>query len=265
MRIEEKELDHWINHFYGYGSWNAKFWFVGYEETGGDTPEEVAEKFNFFFKASSSDLCDIRELYRQLTYLSEGPKADLFTTRHDYRFGDHAIQNSIWKNLSAFVHGYESKKLPDPLRYQKESVASPSLKKEALLSLYPLPAPHNHAWYYSWLDMPSFPFLKSRTQYQDFVYRNRIQTILMNIRSHQPEVVLMYGMNNINKLKESFNEFFGEVKFKSVKAIKLQIPQHHIADLNKTKLIITTQIPALRHNRIETGFDWYEFGKMIQG
>jgi hypothetical protein len=75
---------------------------------------------------------------------------------------------------------------------------------------------------------------------------------------------LMYGMDNINMLKESVQQFFPAVKFKMIKAIKLQIPQHHRADLNGTMLLITTQIPALRHNRIETGFDWYEFGKNLK-
>jgi hypothetical protein len=29
-------------------------------------------------------------------------------------------------------------------------------------------------------------------------------------------------------------------------------------------MLITTQIPALRHNRIETGFDWQAFGKSVK-
>jgi hypothetical protein len=81
---------------------------------------------------------------------------------------------------------------------------------------------------------------------------------------HKPELVVMYGMNNINTLKKSIQEFFPEAKFKMIKAIKQQIPQHHRADFNGTTILITTQIPALRHNRIETGFDWLEFGKRVK-
>jgi hypothetical protein len=44
MLIEDKVLKYWIDNFYGYGSWHARFWFVGYEESGGDIPEEVADK-----------------------------------------------------------------------------------------------------------------------------------------------------------------------------------------------------------------------------
>src|SRR5687768_7152254 len=63
MLIEERQLQHWIDNFYGYGSWQAGIWFIGYEEGGGDLPEEVAEKFNYFFahhgSSSQPTLCDI--------------------------------------------------------------------------------------------------------------------------------------------------------------------------------------------------------------
>jgi hypothetical protein len=133
-----------------------------------------------------------------------------------------------------------------------------------LIPLFPLPA-HNHAWYYAWLELPQFPFLKSRALYKDYIYSKRITHILKNITVRKPEVVLMYGMDNINLLKKSVQEFFPEAKFKMVKAVTREIPQHHQADLNGTVLLITTQIPALRHKRVETGFDWYEFGKLLNG
>jgi hypothetical protein len=70
----------------------------------------------------------------------------------------------------------------------------------------------------------------------------------------------MYGMSNINAIKASFPS----ASFKMVKAEKLKTPQHHRAQLGATTLIITTQIPALRHGRTETGFDWMAFGKSIR-
>ncbi len=268
MGIEEKNLQHWIDNFYGYGSWHARFWFVGYEEGSGELPEEVAEKFNYFYKEHAPTtvgvLCDIRELYRHVTVRGDDPKADLFTNRYEYRFDCNAIQNNVWKNLIAFVHGYRNTKLPDLLAYQKHNFALSTAHSEALIPLYPLPSSHNHAWYYSWLNLPQLAFLKSRTQYEEHVYQSRMHTILSNIRANKPEVVLMYGMDSINTLKKSVGEFFPDAKFNMVKAIAQQTPQHHRADLNGTLLLITTQIPALRHNRIETGFDWEEFGKRVR-
>jgi hypothetical protein len=269
MLIEEKSLKHWIDNFYGYGSWQARIWFIGHEEGGGDLPEEVAAKLNYFFNihppGTPPTLCDIRELYRHVAFKVDGPKAGMFSNLHDYRFGKHAIHHGSWKNLIAFVHGYRNQELPDLLEYQKNSFALPLKNTEALIRLFPLPSPHNHAWYYSWLDMPRLGFLKSRALYQEHLYESRMRTVLYNIGAYKPEIVVMYGMGNINNLKKSVQESFSGATFKMVKAIKRQIPQHHRADFNGTTLLITTQIPALRHNRIETGFDWQEFGKTVKG
>jgi hypothetical protein len=268
MVIEEKALKHWIDNFYGYGSWDAKIWFIGYEEGGGEVPEEVADKLNYFVRVHPpgdvKSLCDLRELYKHVAVRWEGPKAGLFSNRYEYRFGTDAVQHGVWKNLIAFVYGYKDEELPDLLVHQKQNFVSPTAPNEALIQLYPLPSPHNHAWYYSWLDLPQLGFLKSRTLYQEHVYQRRITHILSNISTYKPEVVLMYGMENINSLKKSVQEFFDGVNFKMVKAIKRQIPQHHRADFNGTTMLITTQIPALRHNRIETGFDWFEFGRKVK-
>lgn len=264
MLIEEKALKYWIDNFYGYGSWDARFWFVGYEENGGDLPEEVAEKLNYFHNLQAGNtptLCDIRELYRHVAFRIEGPRAVKYANFNDHRFGNHATLHGAWKNLIAFTYGYQNEDLPDLFSYQKNLFASPS-SSEALIQLYPLPA-HNHAWYYAWLDLPQFTFLKSRASYEEHVYPSRIDNILKNISVYKPEIVLMYGMENINLLKKSVQEFFHNAKFKMVKGIKRQIPQHHRADFNGTTLLITTQVPQLRHNRIESGFDWYEFGKLV--
>lgn len=266
--IKEKPLQIWMDHFYGYGSWEAPIWFVAYEEGGGDLPEEVAEKLNYFFdshsKANSPTLCDIRELYRHVTFEAEGPRAGVFQTLHGYRFGVNAILHGVWRNLISFGHGYTGEEIPDRLDYQKTRFASASAKREALIQLYPLPSPHDHAWYYSWLDLPKFRFLRRRSTYEEAVYPQRIQHILTQMKTHKPQVVLMYGMSNINGLKKSVQDLYPIAKFKMVKGTKLEIPQHHITRLDTTTLVITTQIPALKHNRAETGFDWREFGEQVK-
>lgn len=262
-------MQHWIDHFYGYGSWAAPVWFVGYEENGGDAPEEVAEKLAYFSKAHGSakeaTLCDIRELYKRVTFRAEGPRAEKFANHYDYRFGPKAkTLHGAWKNLIAFQHGYRNKKVPNLLSYQRSSFLTSS-SKENLIQFYPLPA-HNHAWYYSWLQLsPKFSFLKTRSKYEEQVYPSRVKIILEKIKEHKPEVVVMFGMENINALKHSVAEHFSDAKFKMVKGIKLEIPQHHITQLGETTLVITTQIPSLRHRRVETGFDWEKFGKLVAG
>ena len=70
-------------------------------------------------------------------------------------------------------------------------------------------------------------------------------------------------MSRVMALKNSVSEFFESARFKIVKTIPEQIPQHHRADIHGTTLLITRQFPALRHGRPERGFDWEKFGKRI--
>jgi hypothetical protein len=265
MLINPQALQHWVEHFYGYGSWSAPVWFVGYEETGGDLPEDVASKLDYFLaehsQAGRAELCDIRGVYRQVAARADGPKSGSYETLHDYRFGDRAALHGVWKNLIGFVHGFLQRELPDLLAYQKDQFAA-AASSEAMIQLYPLPSPHAHAWYYSWLDAPGFPYLKSRSLYEETFYVQRIATILDQIRRNEPSLVLMHGMNNINRMKDSVREAFPMASFKMVKAEKLVTPQYHRADLGKTTLLLTTQIPALHHNRKETGFDWFTYGRV---
>jgi len=72
MLIDDKKLKHWIDNFYGYGSWHAKFWFVAYEESGADTPEELVDRLNYFYNlqnSTSPTLCNISELCRHATFV----------------------------------------------------------------------------------------------------------------------------------------------------------------------------------------------------
>jgi hypothetical protein len=265
MLIEENNLLYWVDNFYGYGSWRAKIWLIGYDDEGSEVPEEVAEKLTYFSKSHTAtavdELCNVRELYRHVPVIMDGPKAGLFANRYEYRFGSNAVQHGVWKNLIAFAHGYRREESADVLAYQKNNFALPSAHREALISLFPLPSPHSHAWYYAWLDLPHVDFLKSRALYEAHLYESRMSSILSKIRLHKPEVVLMYGMNSINAIKKSVCEFFPDTKFTMVKAVTQKTPQHHRAHLDGTLLLLTTQIPALRHNRVETGFDWEEFGR----
>jgi hypothetical protein len=267
MLPEEKELGHWMDHFYGYGAWQSRFWLVAHEESGGDLPAEVAEKVNYFYQSHGTTreptLCNIRDVYKHCAVPEEIPRSGEYPTLYDYRFGSQARVSTAWKNLVAFEHGYLGQSLPNELHYQQKFFADPARQQEALIKLYPLPAPHSHAWYYSWLDQPRYPFLKNRPLYQQHFYAPRVATLFRHLRQYKPEVVLMYGMEQVNALKKSATEFFPGIRFKAVKAIPQHLPSYHRAEVEGTLLLITTQIPLLRHHRVETGFDWHAFGQHL--
>src|ERR1700712_4330199 len=102
MPITEQNLHYWVDNFYGFGSWTAPVWFISHEEGGGDLPEEVAEKFEYFNyanKNSNDQLTDLRDLYRHVGFRVDGPRAKMFDSMFDYRFGPEAKLHGLWKNL----------------------------------------------------------------------------------------------------------------------------------------------------------------------
>ena len=117
MVINDSQLLHWLNHFYGYGSWNARIWFVNYEDGGGDLPEDVADKLDYFAGAHPNVmepvLADIRELYKHAALRIEGPKRETYKNLYDYRFGNKSLLNGVWKNLIAFAHAFNGEAQPD--------------------------------------------------------------------------------------------------------------------------------------------------------
>lgn len=264
-RMQQNLLQHWIDSFYGYGSWSAPHWYISYEEDGGDTPEEVAEKIEFFGKRQSvgDDLVDIRELYKVCTIPWDSNRLASLETLFDLRFGQQANSSTVWRNLSAFGHAWENEKFTDELEYQRHQFARKDRGREAWLKLYPLPA-HSHAWYYAWLELPDLPFLKTRVTYEDHLFRTRLTKFVEGIRQYRPRLVLMYGMNNIQAIRQFIIASFPGTRFGSVKSTKLKIPSHHYTTIGNTMLVVTTQIPALRHQRVETGFDWAAFGSQLR-
>src|SRR5687768_11095386 len=108
MAINEKVLKHWIENFYGYGSWDAKFWFISYEEGGGDLPEEVSEKIDYFYQVNDKQegsLCDLREVLKEVKVGSDRPKIRTLHSAYKNRFGENAILYGPRKNLSTFRDG----------------------------------------------------------------------------------------------------------------------------------------------------------------
>jgi hypothetical protein len=82
MTINETSLKHWIEFFFGYGTWRSPVWFVAHEESGGELPEEVAERIEYFKEfhknTTSPVLCELREMYKRLSFRYEGPKSHLY-------------------------------------------------------------------------------------------------------------------------------------------------------------------------------------------
>ena len=209
MLIEATAPKYWIDNFYGYGSWRRQVLVRWLWRTRRRCTRRSSRKAKLLLQCArvryglalrhpwivrSSGIPVGRAASREI-YQPERPP---FWSRCNF---------TRWLEKPHRLCAWIPKRKPSWSAHVSEKlICTSSAPNGALIPLFPLPA-HNHAWYYAWLELPQFPFLKSRALYEDYIYSTRINQILKNITVYKPEVVVMCGMDNINLLQKSVQEF----------------------------------------------------------
>jgi len=270
MPLDPAKLQHWIDNFYGYGSWDAPVWFIGYEEGGGADYKEVEQKLDYFDinhkNSNGPTLCDIRSLH-----LAVKCHAKYYDTHGELRFtGTHPNGSKLqgtWGNLIRFVKGYCGKIYDSDLEYQKTSLAFPEKGNEALIELFPLPSPNKQVWYYGWLDIKDEtlrPLLKTRKSYEDSLVENRLNSIkkMADQKIESLQIMVFYGISGkVNAIKDIFKS---EGKFEPFKinlsksdSNNTRIKNIQIYKYRSIKIIICDTAPSSKKKIV----DWFELGE----
>jgi hypothetical protein len=177
LMIDTARLNDFMHRFYGYGSWDAPLWFVGMEEGGGNTLEELECRLKSW--DGSDDLVDLKDFHSKLggtDWFSDRPK----------------IQ-STWGKLIRVALACEGR-TPDResvRTYQRDELGRKN-GSTALLELLPLPSPSTSHWIYGSLELAT---LKDRASYRDAMIPFRTDAIRRRLKQHQPRVVLFYGLD----------------------------------------------------------------------
>jgi hypothetical protein len=171
--------------FYGYGAWTAKYWFIGMEEGGGDSLEEIERRITVWHDRGERDLEDLRDYHLAIgvpQYFGARPK----------------LQRT-WRALMRVVLTADHARVdPDALRaYQRNLLGRlpASLNAgTALIERLPLPAPGKTApWLYG---QSGIAALRTRAEYEAALGPPRTQAILDAIDHFQPRAVVTYGNAN---------------------------------------------------------------------
>ena len=64
--LDELLLDDFMRSFFGYGSYQADYWFVGLEEGGGNSIEEVMSRLEIWNYQERQELEDVRIYHEAL-------------------------------------------------------------------------------------------------------------------------------------------------------------------------------------------------------
>lgn len=179
QKFDDTLLDDYMQGFWGYGVANAEYWFVGMEEGGGDSFEEVNQRISMWDKRGRNPLEDIYEYHMDINV----PKW----------FQKNAPIQPTWNRLIRVLLASKGE-IPEKelvRSYQIEQLGR-SNGEVCLIELLPLPSPTTNRWLYS--KHSDNPTLSNRTWYTQEIGISRDSKITKLIIKHQPKFVMFYGI-----------------------------------------------------------------------
>jgi hypothetical protein len=174
----DDELYNFSHRFLGYGNLNSPLWFIGMEEGGGNSKDEVYRRLNAWINLDRNEICDLFKFQNEIgesNYFSENPKLQ-----------------KTWSKLIRFQLGLEGiTPTTDEVRLYQKGKLGRSTSSNALLELMPLPSPGVNVWHYD--KFSTIPFLKSRDAYFQYFIDKRIVLIREKVFLHKPKFVVCYS------------------------------------------------------------------------
>lgn len=184
--INDELLGAFINGFYGYGNYQAPYWFVGMEEGGGNSIEEIAKRIETWDKRGRKELEDVAEYSREIGI--------------NRYFDDRAKLQSTWNKLIRIVLTAEGQIFDtETVREYQRSKFGTEDGDTCLLELLPLPSPNIASWLYG--ENSKLAYLTNRETYRNHIVNSRIAHLQDIVTRYQPKAVIFYGAQYVDYWK----------------------------------------------------------------
>jgi hypothetical protein len=178
MMLDDTLLDTFAHTFYGYGSYNAPFWFIGMEEGGGGAEAEIARRIAVWDARGQQELEDLAEYH--------------FAINVPRYFEAAAPLQPTWSKLIRLLLSAQRGTLGDStIRAYQRGEWGRTNNETCLIELLPLPSPSTDHWLYA--ECSALPYLSTRDGYREEVGAWRGEHIRSRIAEHQPHAVIFYG------------------------------------------------------------------------
>jgi len=188
--LNDDVLLKYIHNFYGYGSFNADYWFISLEEGGGHSEKEIQNRLNVWEKRGSKQLEDCRSYHLEFgigEWFTNNPKLQstwkmyiriFFNSEQNSKFinGDNNLQKRMIKNYQSNEFG----KLDGNM---------------CIMELRPLPSKNLNSWLYS--DFSKLPFLNTKKEYEEYVDNFRSKELINKIDKYKPKFVIFLSRSKI--------------------------------------------------------------------
>jgi hypothetical protein len=178
MNIDSRLLLEYMQGFVGFGSFDADFWFVGMEQGGGETLEELSRRVSVWDQFGRPNLTDLRSYHEAIG---------------DFRwYGVAPRIQPTWDKIIRLVLAARRSEVSTTLirSYQVDSFARSS-GETLITELLPLPSRSIGDWIYGQLD--SIPMLVDRETYSAEMTPYRIQMLRQHIERCAPAAVVFLG------------------------------------------------------------------------
>jgi hypothetical protein len=183
-------LQKFMNTFYGYGNYAAPYWFIGMEEGGGDSYEEVARRLTVWDKRGRRELEDVAGYHIELGIT--------------YPFEDKPRLQPTWAKLIRVLLCIEGEPpTRETVRSYQQQYWARSDGNVNLMELLPLPSPSTRHWLYA--DYSALPELRSRDDYRQTWSVSRTEGLRERIKAHQPKAVIFYSFGYLSYWNEITN------------------------------------------------------------
>lgn len=185
--LDSSILRDYISTFNGYGDYRAKYWFVGMEEGGGGTLDEITKRFASWESHGRGELSDL---------VSHHTDSDL-----SHLAGKSAKLQTTWSQLIRIVLASEGRPTDnESVRAYQQSRLGRIGGETCLLELMPLPSPNAGAWLYG--QHSSLPELRSRSEYMESYADMRTRRLRRRVEEHKPPVVVFYSFTYIERWRQ---------------------------------------------------------------
>lgn len=187
--FDEQLLDDFANTFYGYGDYRGAYWFIGMEEGGGNSFEEINKRLLTWNQGGRKELEAVHILHQDIgmsEYFFRDPPKDQPTWSRLIRVLLSASSSEEWRAKT------EQEQRKAVQNYQVSRLGRMP-GQDCLIELFPLPSKSTGHWIYA--DYTSKQHFKDRKNYRKHYLSIRVSHIQKRIHQYNPAVVVFYGLS----------------------------------------------------------------------
>lgn len=180
MKLDDVLLAQYMDSFFGYGNLKARLWFVGMEEGGGSSVDEVRSRLTAWDRRGRPRVEDVADFHRAIG-------------QHRW-FEPGAPTQSTWRQLirATLLSKGKAATLDATRNYQVQDFAR--LNGEvASLELLPLPSASTRDTDWRYGEWSALEALASREAYSQHCLPRRIESLRTLIAQERPRAVVFYG------------------------------------------------------------------------